>query len=262
VRVLVTGAGGGIGRSLCLALSERGFDVVASARRKEQIPTGERIEPLVLDVTDPESVSQISEFASQIDAVVNNAAINPPGPLEFVDPQRLAGAFDTNVLGPLRIIQALAPAWRKRGSGVIVNISSIQGRVATPLDGAYATTKFALEGLSETLHIELGHFGVRVVIVEPGYVGDGMAPLEKNEGDGAYGELSQEWERAVATLIGPGGRPGSTIVSQAVIKAIEEKTTPLRVSVGDLAHLVLSARASMNDQEFEAAMRSMLSLTW
>jgi NAD(P)-dependent dehydrogenase (short-subunit alcohol dehydrogenase family) len=87
----------------------------------------------------------------------------------------------------------LNPAWRERGSGVIVNLSSIQGRVGTPLEGPYAATKHAIEALSEALHVEVGHFGIRVVIVEPGYIAPGMKPGPSFDGPSVYDELRRQW---------------------------------------------------------------------
>lgn len=262
MRVLVTGAAGGIGRALCAALSGREHHVIATARRVEQVATNENIEARELDVNEPDSVATLADIASEIDAVVNNAAINPPGPLEAMPSDVVAHAFDTNVLGPLRVIQALVPAWRERGTGTIVNVSSIQGRVGTPLDGAYTTTKFALEGMSEVLHFELGHFGIRVVLVEPGYVGAGMVRQPSHNGDPQYADLFTQWQAAVDSMIGPHGRPGSTVVAAAIVDAIEDPTTPFRVEVGALAEMVLATRRQMGDAEFEATMRAMLHLDW
>jgi NAD(P)-dependent dehydrogenase (short-subunit alcohol dehydrogenase family) len=170
--------------------------------------------------------------------------------------------FRTNALGALRVLRPLLPAWRVRGSGVIVNVSSVQGRVATPLDGAYAATKYALESFSETLHYELAHFGIRVVIVEPGYIAPGMKATGRNPGDPAYAELWEQWEHTDRAVTGPSGRPGPELVAKAIRRAVEDPDTPLRVPVGDDAELVLGARSSMDDATFERSMRSVLGVTW
>jgi NAD(P)-dependent dehydrogenase (short-subunit alcohol dehydrogenase family) len=94
--------------------------------------------------------------------------------------------LDVNTLGPLRLAQAVVPQWRERGSGVLVNISSVQGRIGTPLEGVYAASKHALEALSESLHFELGHFGIRVVIIEPGYIAPGMKHTADHRGPEVY----------------------------------------------------------------------------
>ena len=136
--------------------------------------------------------------------------------------------LDVNTLGPLRLAQAVVPAWRERGSGVLVNISSVQGKIGTPLEGAYAASKHALEALSETLHFELGHFGIRVVIIEPGYIAPGMKHDDDHFGPDALRRPPRPVERdAVSTLDGPEGRPGPELVANAVADALEDPDTPV-----------------------------------
>ena len=174
MRILITGAGRAIGAATAQELSARGHDVVATARDVSLLESLDVAERRTLDVTDQRSVDAALAAAGERDAVVNNAAVLGSGPVEDFPPDRLAAVFETNTIGALRVIQAVLPAWRQRGSGVIVNVSSVQGRVATPLEGPYAASKHALEGLSEALHYEVGHFGIRVVIIEPGYIAPGM----------------------------------------------------------------------------------------
>ena len=138
--------------------------------------------------------------------------------------------IDTNTYGPLRLVQSVAPAWRERGSGVIVNVSSVQGRVATPLAGAYAMSKYALEALSESLHYELTHFGIRVVIIQPGYIAPGMKASPAYDGPADYRQLWEEWNGTDGKVTGPAGRPGSEVVGVAIADAIEDPDTPLRVA--------------------------------
>lgn len=262
MRILVTGAGRAIGAATAAQLSRAGHEVVATARDPRLLDELDVARRLALDVTDPDSVHAALTSAGELDAVVNNAAVNGKGPLETFPIEQIESMFATNSLGALRVVQPLLAAWRQRGSGVIVNVSSIQGRVATPLDGAYSATKYALESFSETLHYELGHFGIRVVIIEPGYTAPGMKPAGRTPGDPAYAQLWEEWEHTDLAVGGPAGRPGPEVVAAAVVAAIEDPDTPLRVPVGDDAALVLGARASMDDATFEAAMRAVLGATW
>jgi NAD(P)-dependent dehydrogenase (short-subunit alcohol dehydrogenase family) len=170
--------------------------------------------------------------------------------------------LETNTIGPLRLLQQVLPQWRTRGSGVVVNVSSVQGRVATPLEGPYSASKSALESLSETLHYELGHFGIRVVIIEPGYIAPGMKAATDVAGDAAYRPLWEQWEGTDAKLTGPRGRIGPDVVAAAVRGAVEDPATPLRVPVGDDAVTVLAARSQLDDATFESAMRKTLGMTW
>jgi NAD(P)-dependent dehydrogenase (short-subunit alcohol dehydrogenase family) len=144
----------------------------------------------------------------------------------------------------------------------LVNVSSVQGRIGTPLEGVYAASKHALEALSEVLHYELGHFGIRVVIIEPGYIAPGMRHTADHLGPDVYRALHEQWGGTVETLVGPAGRPGPELVGQAVADALEDPSTPLRVEVGDDAAMVLALRRAQSDAEFEATMRQALSLTW
>ena len=262
MRVLITGAARAIGRATAEVLTSRGHDVVATARDVGSLDGVAAAQRLPLDVTDPRSIEAALEAAGDIDALVNNAAVTASGPVEEFPAEEMQRILDTNVVGAMRMIQALAPAWRDRGSGVIVNISSVQGRVSTPLEGAYAASKFALEALSETLHYELGHFGVRTVIIEPGYIAPGMKESPQYRLLDDYSELWAQWEGNDDKLTGPTGRPGPELVAQAVADAIEQRDTPLRVPVGGDAELVLATRKELDDAAFEAAMRATLQLDW
>jgi NAD(P)-dependent dehydrogenase (short-subunit alcohol dehydrogenase family) len=262
VRVLITGAARAIGRATVEVLAERGHEVVATARDVALLEGLPAALVLPLDVRDTASVQVAVAQAGELDAVVNNAALSGAGPMEDFPLDRLQQVMDTNTYGALRIIQGVAPAWRDRGSGVIVNVSSVQGRVSTPLEGAYGASKYALEALSETMHYELGHFGIRVVIVQPGYVAPGMKASPRHDGPAAYQQLWDEWLGTDAKLNGPDGRPGSELVGVAIADAIENPDTPLRVPVGDDAKMIFGARKHFDDADFEDAMRKTLDFTW
>jgi NAD(P)-dependent dehydrogenase (short-subunit alcohol dehydrogenase family) len=262
VRILITGAARAIGAASAEELTRAGHEVVATARDVSLLAGLDVSLRLPLDVTDDDSVRRALDEAGEIDAVVNNAAVSGKGPLESFPLDRLRSMLDTNTLGPLRLLQHVLPAWRVRGRGVIVNISSVQGRVATPLEGPYSASKFALEALSETLHHELGHFGIRVVVVEPGYISPGMKPADSVRGDVAYDQLWEQWSGIDQKVTGPRGRPGPELVAAAVRAALEDPATPFRVPVGDDAVMVLSARSGLDDAAFESAMREALGVTW
>jgi NAD(P)-dependent dehydrogenase (short-subunit alcohol dehydrogenase family) len=262
MRILVTGAARAIGRATAIECARRGHEVVATARDDRLLDNLDVAKRLVLDVTDLASVRAAVDGAGELDAVVNNAALSGAGPLEDFPMDRLQAIVDTNTYGPLRVVQQLVPAWRARGSGVIVNVSSVQGRVATPLEGAYAASKYALEALSETLHYELAHFGIRVVIIQPGYIAPGMKASPRHDGPAEYAPLWEQWTGTDAKMTGPTGRPGPELVGVAIADAIENPETPLRVPVGADAEMVLGARQHFDDAAFEAAMRKTLDLQW
>ena len=195
------------------------------------------------------------------DGLVNNAALGGAAPIEAYPIDRVRAMFETNVLGALRTVQAVVPGMRERGTGVIVNISSVQGRVTSPLSGAYSASKHALEALAEAMHLELAHFGIRTVIIEPGFIAPGMKLPDDLPRPALYEPLFAEWEGADTTL-NQDGRPGPEIVADAVLAAITDPATPLRVPVGADAEMILATRASMGDAEFEATMRAVLGLSW
>jgi len=261
MRILVTGAARAIGRATVVECARRGHEVVATAR-DPRLLEGLDVTTLALDVTDPESIATALESAGDLDAVVSNAALTGRGPLEDFPLERLQSIVDTIAYGPLRIAQAVLPRWRLRGSGVLVHVSSVQGRVATPLEGAYAASKYALEAISETLHYEVGHFGIRVVIVQPGYIAPGMKAADRHDGPSEYAPLWEQWDGTDAKVTGPSGRPGPEIVAVAIADALEDPTTPLRVPVGTDAETILATRHQLDDATFEATMRQVLDLTW
>ncbi|MFN8036649.1 MAG: SDR family oxidoreductase [Acidimicrobiia bacterium] len=263
MRILVTGAGTGIGRATALELARRGHDVVATARRVDSLADLHVAARLELDVTDEASVATAIASAGELDAVVNNAGISEPGPIEFYPREAFERVLATNVMGPMLVSRAVIGPMRARGHGIIVNVSSIQGKVGVPFGGAYCASKHALEGFSEALHMEVGHFGIRVVIVEPGYIAQADRERVRHAYDTeTYRGLHEEWDGADAKVVGDGGRPPPDVVATAIADAIEDPSSPLRVGVGSDADLVLSARATLDDVAFEAAMRKVLGLTW
>jgi NAD(P)-dependent dehydrogenase (short-subunit alcohol dehydrogenase family) len=262
MRVLISGAGRAIGAATATELSRRGHHVVATARDASLLDDLDVAQRLALDVTDDASVDAALADAGELDVIVNNAAVSGAGPLEDYPLERLRAMFETNTLGMLRLTQRVVPAWRSRGSGVLVNVSSVQGRVSSPLEGAYSATKYALEALSEALHYELSHFGIRTVIIEPGYIAPGMKFAENHAGPEVYRPLWDQWEGTDTKVTGPSGRPGPELVAVAIADAIADPVSPMRVPVGADAEMILATRDQLDDASFEAAMRQALDLTW
>jgi NAD(P)-dependent dehydrogenase (short-subunit alcohol dehydrogenase family) len=171
--VLVTGASSGIGAACAARLAADGHRVFATTRG-EPPAAADGITWLGLDVRDVASaercVAAVVAAAGRLDVVVNNAGVGIAGAVEDTSPEDLVRQLDTNLLGPLRMVRAAAPHLRAQRSGRIVQISSLAGRIGVPFQGAYSASKFALEGLSEALALELRPFGVDVVLVQPGDV--------------------------------------------------------------------------------------------
>ena len=261
LRVLITGAARGIGRATAQVLAKRGHWVVATDL---SAPSGlEGIQAHVLDVTSDDSVARCLQDVGPLDAIVNNAGMTTGGgPVEGYPLDRFRQMFETNTLGALRVIQAVLPAWRERGSGVIVNVSSINGRVSSPLRAAYSASKFALEALTESLHYEVRHFGIRSVLIEPGATATGIKPSQSHQGPADYAGLWEQCAGADSKMTGPSGSQGPEVVALAIARAIEDPATPLRVPVGQDAQMILGLRRSLDDQAFEDAMRKAIGFTW
>jgi NAD(P)-dependent dehydrogenase (short-subunit alcohol dehydrogenase family) len=263
-RVLITGCSTGFGRAAAVELTKRGYEVVATARRLEAIEDLDVAAKLTLDVDDDASVGAAVAEAGDLDALVNNAGFGHHGPIEKVPVEEGKRVFETNVWGTVRMIQAVVPAMRARGGGTIVNVTSLAGRVAPPIDGFYPASKMALEGISEALHYEIGHFGVRVRIVEPGVFTTDFQGRVTRFGldDAPYDELDRQWAASRDKLLGSEEAPGPEAVAATIADAVEYEGPKLRWPVGADADLVIGARTTMNDEEFEAAMRATLGLEW
>ena len=263
-RVLITGCSTGIGRATAVELTARGHEVVATARRVEAMEGLDVAAALELDVDDDTSVIGAVAAAGDIDVLVNNAGWEAGGPVERVPLERVKAMFETNVFGVARMVQAVAPGLRAKGGGTIVNVSSMAGRVAAPLNAFYSASKFAVEAISESLHYELGHFGIRVVIIEPGNIATNFGDIVQRFGEDTapWDELRAEWDTASEVLGGGGEVPGPDLVATAIADAIEADETPLRIPVGADAEMVAAVRSSSDDATFEATMRETLGLTW
>ena len=178
--ILITGASAGIGRATALLLAGRGCVVVGSSRRLERLAPlfddaearGVRLFGVELDPNSDESVAEVMpgviEQFGRVDGLVNNAGFGVWGPIESLSIDELKLQFEANFFGCVRMIHAALPQMLARRSGRIVNVSSVLGRIGTPFNGAYVASKYALEGLSESLRAEVKPFGVRVSLVEPG----------------------------------------------------------------------------------------------
>lgn len=242
---VVTGANSGIGLATALRLATAGYHVVAGARRSEALADIEAaaaaagvdgVEPMLLDVTDDDSVS--AAFAEilrrgPVEVLVNNAGITGSGSVEETPLSTYQAMFDTNVLGVVRCTQQVLRSMRDAGAGRIVNISSSSAILSPPLMGPYASTKFAVESLSESLQAEVAPFGIRVVIVQAGTIltpiwGKADPPPEDTAYPSARDALLQILTHSLTTS----GVPPET-VADAIAEAVAATDPPLRRLVGD-----------------------------
>jgi len=264
---LVTGSSSGIGLETSLALAKDGYRTFASMRdtgkaielqeaaKKENLS----VDVIELDVDKEDSimsaVKKVMSEAGRIDVLVNNAGYGQFGCIEDVPIEDFRKQFETNFFSIVRIIQEVAPIMRKQGSGVIVNISSVVGRMGLPGSSAYISTKFALEGFSECLRYELGQFGVKTTMIEPGVIKTNFfksMKIPESKTDPKYKELSDKILSGLKMMVEMGTAPSE--VANVVIKAIHDKEILPRYTVGTDAAMFMEAKKMKTDIEFEKYM--------
>ncbi|NUR83698.1 MAG: SDR family NAD(P)-dependent oxidoreductase [Nonomuraea sp.] len=259
---LITGASAGIGLATAQELERAGHIVYGAARRVERMSGLQHA--LKLDVSVPEqldeAVQTILDEQGRIDVLVNNAGAVLHGAVEDVPLERARQQFEVNVFGPARLIQLVLPGMRERGSGTIVNISSIGGVISLPLGAWYYAAKHALEGMSDTLRMEVQPFGIDVVIVQPGIIRtefeDPTAEqLREFSGAGAYRQMAENMIKTAGNGLGDGSDP--ELVATTIREAVEAETPETRYAVGKFADQLLDLNRTMSDREFdELAMKA------
>ena len=274
--VLVTGASSGIGLATATAFARRGDRVFASVRdgrgreavQQAAVAAGAPIDAVTLDVRDDASVlaavDRIVASAGRIDVLVNNAGVSRIGAVETTPDDVWRELFEVNLLGTVRATRAVLPSMRAAGSGTIVNVTSVNGRVPAAFGGAYAATKFGVEGLTESLLHEVEPFGIRVVLVEPGQFDTPIFAKMADEHakaaatDPASPYLEREQKLLAASMPGGDG-PASPDVAAAVIVAAASGERPgFRHPAGRDAELLLGARAGATDEEWIDLVRDFL----
>jgi len=266
--ILITGCSSGFGELAALLFADRGHRVVATMRtpgKSDALNARADIVQLALDVTSTESVNtaiaHAIEQVGQLHVLVNNAGVESFGAVHLFSDEEVQWQFDTNVAGVVRTVRAVVPHMLEHGEGAIVNVGSVAGRVGTPYGGMYAATKHAVEALTEAMHFELAHRGIRVSVVEPGQFATRLSAnsavaVAMTEG----GEEHTRWQSYRAAqkrlVSGEPGDPG--LVAEAIYRAATERPGVLRHPVGSDADLVVGAKNGMSFEDFEAAMRQVL----
>lgn len=274
---LVTGAGRGVGRAIAQRLAHGGYVVVAGVRDLDRARDdyGEQpgIHLVQLDVTVPDHIGPAVGLAQDlaggcVDVLVNNAGYAMMGAQENGDLAVAREMFETNVWGAAAMVQAVVPAMREAGRGAVVTISSVGARLSNPLVGFYHASKYALSALSEALAFEVAHFGVRVILIEPGMVATDFPAATRLTGDvtdpgSPYASLFGDLRAGFgAWRARPDGSTAETC-AEAVWDALQSTDTPMRVLVGeDAAELDRALRTSADDAEFQERLRGFLGLKW
>jgi len=263
---LVTGASSGIGESIALHLVESGWTVYAVARRVERMAALEArgVTTFAMDVTDDASmvagIDRVITEQGQIDALVNNAGYGSYGPVEHVPIDEARRQFEVNVFGLARLTQLVTPHMRTRRRGRIVNISSIGGKIYEPLGAWYHATKFAVEGFSDSLRVELAPFGIDVVIVEPGPIISEWNTIARDSMvERSVGTVYEDLARRMAVMFERVDTPrmssGPEAVAEKVLKALETVNPATRYPAGRGARAIVTARRLLPDRAMDAVMK-------
>lgn len=213
-----------------------------------------------LDVNDNKSVKDainkiVAAENGRIDVLINNAGYGLFSPLEEVTLDQIKEQFETNFFGIVRIVKEVLPVMRKQRNGIIVNVSSVGGKVGTPLNPAYIASKFALEGLSESMRYELKQFGINIVIIEPGviktnFVENIKTADKRSRSESPYADLIGRAMRRFGTMMIDKSSPPK-LVAEAILNAITSKDPEIRYVVGEDAEYIMKVRKSTSDKEFE-----------
>ena len=260
---VVTGSSSGIGFETALALAREGYYTYATMRdTKKGNPIKEiakkenlNLEVLELDVDKDQTVhtaiNKILKEKNRIDVLVNNAGYGLFGCLEDLSMEELKAQFETNFFGVVRVCQAVIPVMRKQKSGIIVNVSSVAGRIGFPVSPAYISSKFALEGLSESMRYELLPFGINTIIIEPGVIKTNfMSSVKKSmKTDSVYKDITNKVISGIG-MMAEMGTPAQE-VARTIIKAIKSENPLPRYTVGNDAAMFLEAKKTKTDLEFE-----------
>lgn len=262
--ILITGASSGIGKATAQLFQAKGWNVIATMRtpeKEEELTQLDNVLVARLDVLDLASIDNtikagIEKFG-KIDVLVNNAGYGAYGPLEAFERESIVRQFNTNVIGLMDVTRAMLPHFRQNKDGVIINVSSIGGKITFPLGALYHGTKFAVEGISEALNFEMEHIGVKVKLVEPGMI---ATDFGGRSFDFQNDESMVEYQPVVGAVFkgfqaaGSNASPAS-LVAEVIHTAATDGKSTLRYRAGADAEYLLDNRKKMDDEEFTGMMK-------
>lgn len=262
--VLVTGCSSGIGYATCLVFARNNFATYGSVRdlskaeRIQEITNKEKLPLKIirLDVNEDESIriaiQKIISDSGGIDILINNAGYGMFGPIEEISIKEIKEQFETNFFGTIRLIKAIVPIMRKQRNGTIVNISSMVGRFGVPLNAAYVSSKFALEGLSESISFELEEFGIKVILVEPGVIQTDFFHNLKVRGNDTKSPYYKLMDKRIAFLKAAmkNSVSSSDQVANTILHAVNSRDPDMRYVIGNDATNSIHMRNSLSDREF------------
>jgi NADP-dependent 3-hydroxy acid dehydrogenase YdfG len=255
--ILVTGASSGIGEAAARALAGAGHAVIAAGRREDRLAAlaarHPGITPLVLDVTDARAVDAAIAASPPIDVLVNNAGFAAAGPVETVSEAETRRQFDVNVFGVLNVTRAVLPGMRRRQGGLIVNVSSVVGRVSFPGTGVYSASKHAVEALSDALRAEVKPFGIELVVVEPAFVRTEITQTPPADGalaGGAYRALADATTAYLEREVERGADPDG--LAALLVRIVEERRPRTRYAFPPRSRALMAVLGGVPDRVGDA----------
>lgn len=266
--VLITGASSGIGHATAARLARRGMRVYATARDPQTITdlADEGCEVLALDVTNEasmaEAVAAVENAHGQVDVLVNNAGYGQYGAIEEVAIEDVRLQLETNLVGPVRLIQLVLPGMRAAGGGTIVNVSSMGGGFTLPGGGCYHASKHALEAISDALRFEVGPFGVKVAIIQPGLIKTNfdvdavVTAAEATDQTGPYANFGASVQAVLASSYGSWLSATPNTVARTIERAVTARAPRTRYRVTFAARVLLTLRWLLPDRIWDAAVSS------
>lgn len=266
---LVTGASSGMGKAFAKALLAEGMVVYAVARRVEPMDELKRLGAITLpmDITSEQDVQRVAERIRQdhgaLDVLLNNAGFGLYGAMEDIALEQARYQFEVNLFGLARLTQLLLPGMRERRRGTIVNISSMGGKVYTPLGSWYHASKHALEGWSDCLRLELQQFGIHVVLIEPGAIETEFGQvlvkgLEAQNGTGAYREMVQKVASATERSHASGALSQPQVIVELLLKAVRSRRPRTRYTAGKYARPMMFIRKWLGDRIYDKMVLSIV----
>ncbi len=260
--VLITGASSGMGRATVVYLAKRGFTVYAGSRTPEKLfdIQTENIYPIKLDITNFKSIEEAMVSIKKIDILINNAGYGLVSTVEDVSEEEMFNQFNVNVFAVMRMCKVVIPMMRKQKSGVIINISSFLGKIGLPLLTFYNASKYAVEGITDSLRYELKDFNIRVHSIMPGFFDTNFARdnLMTNpqtfEENSPYVKMVSSLAPVIVEQINNGN--DTTEVTKLILEIIENEAFPARCTAGDKAKKFIPMKKELSDEDFERRVRA------
>jgi short-subunit dehydrogenase len=266
---LVTGASSGIGRETAIRLAEKGFQVIAAARRMDRLnEVASQVQGITakqVDLAEPEEVERfcqyLSDLSEPVSVLINNAGCAVWGVIEEVSLATIRRLFEVNLFALIRVTQACLPGMRRLKKATIVNVSSMAGKVTFPINGLYAATKHALEAASDALRMEVRPFGIRVVIIRPGIIatefydsGDQLSEDLLAGTDPHYRLVCQAYEAGAARMCANISIPGADLIANIILEAVLSEAPKTVYAAGPMVEEFLGHHTRLDDDAFDRFM--------